>query len=62
MDLFNKVLGVYLRMQDEQPPDLVKSCNVKVLHLQKHDRHRDREAAIQLFKWMDEREQIRQKR
>jgi len=37
-------------------------CRAQVLKIQKHDRHRDRETALQLYKWLDEREKARLRR
>ena len=51
--LFTRVLGVYLHMTDEEVPADVKKWNVKLLRLNRHNRHTDMAEAGHFYSELD---------
>ncbi|KAL3133393.1 hypothetical protein ABBQ38_007261 [Trebouxia sp. C0009 RCD-2024] len=53
VSLFTRVLGVYLHMTDEEVPADVKKWNVKLLRLNRHNRHTDMAEAGHFYSELD---------
>ncbi|DBA92006.1 TPA: hypothetical protein ACH3X2_003894 [Trebouxia sp. C0005] len=51
--LFSRVLGVYLHMTDEEVPADVKKWNVKILRLNRQNRHTDMAEAGHFYSELD---------
>ena len=51
--LFTRILGVYLHMTDEEVPADVKKWNVKLLRLNRHNRHTDMAEAGHFYSELD---------
>lgn len=51
--LFTRILGVYLHMTDEEIPADVKKWNVKLLRLNRHNRHTDMAEAGHFYSELD---------
>lgn len=51
--LFTNILGVYLHMSDEEIPGDVKKWNVKILRLNRHNRHTDMAEAGHFYSELD---------
>lgn len=55
VEIFTKVLGVYLRFDDQSADaaGAALSWNVKVITLSRHKRHQDRTAALKFWDHLD---------
>ena len=51
--MFSRVLGVDLHMTDEEVPADVKKWNVKILRLNRHNRHTDMAEAGHFYSELD---------
>ncbi|KAL3505944.1 hypothetical protein ACH5RR_031326 [Cinchona calisaya] len=56
IEIFNKVLGFYLRFEDDsvESAKYVKQWNVKIISISKNKRHQDRAAALEVWDRLEE--------
>jgi len=53
-EVFSAIQGFYLKYDDEQAPDTIKSWNVKLLNISKKARHADSTAVLDFWKTIDD--------